>query len=415
MGARWLFLLAVLLPTMSRSQTYSLYIPQKGNAKPLPVVFLFDPHGDGSLPVNKYKSLAEAYGFILVGSNQSKNGNDWTTTENIWNRLFAEVHQRLKIDDHRLYACGFSGGAKVASYIAIQHPGIRGVIAGGAGLPDGVSAGDLPFSYTILAGEGDMNLTDLVALSVALDRTSTRHRFIGFDGKHEWAPLTVMGQAFAGWQLEAMHDGLIQRDPAFIGRIVSGDRNRIEMDLRAGEYIRAEQACRVAASYLNGLTPEADAFRQKAATLDSDPNYKKQQQARDALFAREANRKSEFMSAFQQGDNKYWQQTIRQMESAAAAPGPEKGMYQRLLAYLSLAFYSISNQMIGTERNEPARHFVELYKMADATNSEAWYFSAVLDLREGHAQTARADLQKAISLGLNDKARIEQIESRLPK
>ncbi|HEY4334365.1 MAG TPA: hypothetical protein VGM89_00665 [Puia sp.] len=408
----YVLLLSLYFSTIAQQTSpaggFAWYVPQKGNAKPMPVVFLFDPHGDGSLPVNKYKSLAEAYGFILVGSNQSKNGNDWTTTEKIWNSLFAEVHQRLKVDDHRLYVCGFSGGAKVASYVAIQHPGIRGVIAGGAGLPDGVSAGDLPFSYTVLAGEGDMNLTDLAALSAALDKTKTRHRFIGFDGKHEWAPLTVMGQAFAGWQLEAMHDGLIPRDLAFIGRIVAADKSRIDLALRAGEYIRAEQACRVAASYLSGLTPAADGFRQKATTLDSDPKYKMQQQARDAVFAREANRKSEFMNAFQQGDNHYWQQTIRQLESAAATPGPEKGMYQRLLAYLSLAFYSISNQMIGTDRNEPARHFVELYKMADPTNSEAWYFSAVMDVREGHAPAARTDLQKSISLGFRDRARLSQ-------
>jgi len=388
------------------TQSYALYIPQKGNGKPLPVVFFFDPHGDGSLPLNKYKTLAEAYGFILVGSNNSKNGNDWPTTENIWNRLFTDVRQRLKIDDHRQYVCGFSGGAKVASYVAIQHPGMRGVIAGGAGLPDGVPADNFPFSFTVLAGEGDMNLTDLAAISAALDRTQTRHRLIGFDGKHEWAPLTVMDRAFAGWQLEAMHDGLLPKDPLFIGRIIAADKSRVELAIGAGEYIRAEQACRVAASYLDGLTPEAEGFQRRAAALDSDPKYKKQQQAREAIFAREANRKSEFMLQFQQGDNQYWQQTVRQLETGAATAGPEKGMYQRLLAYLSLAFYSISNQMIGNGRNDAARHFVELYKMADPTNSEAWYFSAVLDMREGHGGSAEADLQKAISLGFKDRVRL---------
>src|SRR5262249_22153723 len=151
------------------------------------------------------------------------------------------------IDDGRLYVCGFSGGAKVASYVAIQHPGIRGVIAGGAGLPDGVSADNFPFSFTVLAGGGGNDLNQLGGLGAALDKTRTRHRFIGFDGKHEWAPLTVMDRAFAGWQLEAMHDGVLPKDPAFIRRIVAADKSRVEMAIRAGEYIRAEQACRVAA------------------------------------------------------------------------------------------------------------------------------------------------------------------------
>lgn len=275
-----------------------------------------------------------------------------------------------------------------------------------------------------------MNLTDLAAISAALDKTKTRHRFIGFDGKHEWAPLTVMDRAFAGWQLEAMHDGVLPKDPAFIRRIVAADKSRVDLAIGAGEYIRAGQDCRVAASYLNGLTPEAEGFQRKAAALDGDPKYRRQQQARDALFAREADRKSEFMNEFQQGDNRYWQQTITQLETGAAAAGPEKGMYQRLVAYLSLAFYSISNQMIGTGRNDAARHFVELYKMADPANSEAWYFSAVLDIREGHGAAAEADLRKAISLGFKDRARlsaqpefqkglgagtISQLESRMTK
>ena len=167
------------------SQTYALYIPIKRNKGPLPVVYLFDPHGDGTLPLKKYKPLADAYGFILVGSNNSKNGNDWQVTENIWQHLSDDTRSRLNIDDKRIYTCGFSGGAKVASYVALQHRGIKGVIAGGAGLPDGVPAGNLSFSFTILAGEGDMNLTDLVATNNELSSTRTRHRIIIFEGKHQ--------------------------------------------------------------------------------------------------------------------------------------------------------------------------------------------------------------------------------------
>jgi len=83
-------------------------------------------------------------------------------------------------------------------------------------------------------------------------------------------------------------------------------------------------------------------------------------------------------------------------------------MYQRLLAYLSLAFYSISNQLINGNQNEAARHFVELYKMADPTNSEAWYFSAILDAREGNVHSAMEDLLSAVSHGFNDRNRLRQ-------
>src|SRR3954470_23914221 len=83
------------------SQSYALYIPSKGNKEPLPIIYFFDPHADGSLPINKYKMLADEYNFILIGSNNSKNGNDWSTTENSWNTLFNDTQKRLKINSNR--------------------------------------------------------------------------------------------------------------------------------------------------------------------------------------------------------------------------------------------------------------------------------------------------------------------------
>jgi Flp pilus assembly protein TadD len=83
-------------------------------------------------------------------------------------------------------------------------------------------------------------------------------------------------------------------------------------------------------------------------------------------------------------------------------------MYQRLLAYLSLAFYSISNQQINGNQNDAARHFVELYKLADPSNSEAWYFSALLYARAGDGHHAGADLLKAAGYGFNEEARLRR-------
>jgi len=107
------------------AQSYALYIPVKGNKEALPIIYFFDPHVDGSLPLNKYKALADAYDFILIGSNNSKNGNDWSITENIWHTLFDDTQKRLKINSNRIYTCGFSGGAKVASYVALHNNNIK--------------------------------------------------------------------------------------------------------------------------------------------------------------------------------------------------------------------------------------------------------------------------------------------------
>src|SRR5689334_578065 len=209
------------------AQSYALYIPSKGNKELLPVIYFFDPHADGSLPLNKYKALADEYNFIFIGSNNSKNGNDWSTTENIWSTLFSDTQKRLKINSNRIYTCGFSGGAKVASYVALNHSGIKGVIVGGAGLPDETPANNFNFTFTEIVGEGDMNMTDLVQLNNELDRTQTKHRIIFFDGKHEWSPENIMSIAFEGLQFDAMREKLITQNNSFINNYIVKSKTRI--------------------------------------------------------------------------------------------------------------------------------------------------------------------------------------------
>jgi pimeloyl-ACP methyl ester carboxylesterase len=390
------------------NQSYALYIPLRGDKDPLPVLYFFDSHGVGALPLRKYRALAETYGFILVGSNNSRNGNDWPMTEAIWGRLFEDTRRRLHMVSDRIYTCGFSGGAKVASYLAIEHSEIKGVIANGAALPDGVSAGDFRFSFTAIAGEGDMNMTDLVAINEALEKTRTQHRILFFDGRHEWAPEATMRIAFEGLQFDAMRAGVLPKDGAVIDGYVGSSKGRLAADMRAGLLIRARQECVLSAELLDGLTGEAGWFCNRAGVIGKDPAYLRQQEGRANLLATEEKIKAGFMQQFQPGDVIYWTKTIADLRVRAAAKTAEGAMYQRLLAYLSLAFYSISNQLINGNQNDAALHFVELYKLADPTNSEAWYFSALLHARSGDGHAAGADLLKAVGYGFNDGPRLRK-------
>ena len=390
------------------SQSYALYIPKDSSSKPLPVVYFFDPHGDGSLPVKKYQSLADSFHFIFVGSNNSKNGNNWNDAESIWNTLNDDVQKRIAVDQNRIYACGFSGGAKVATFIALQFHNINGVIANGAGLPDIAEAGNLNFSFTAITGTGDMNMTDLISIDTILDKTLSRHRLIFYDGIHEWAPENAMELAFDGLKFDAMQKNLIPFDTVFTNSFISRSQKTIADYLKQKEFIKAAENCSLAVSMLDNVTDESSWFHQMQDSITDTNSYRKQEQLRETLLQKEENIKSDFQNNFQTGDDKYWDKTIAKVKSKETGNSPEAAMYQRLDAYLSLAFFSISNQLINQNQNKQAEHFVSLYKKVDPTNSEAWYFSAILNARKNDAEKAKEDLQKAVSLGFNDKKRLEQ-------
>jgi len=389
-------------------QSYALYIPASGNNESLPVVYFFDPHGDGSLPLDKYKVLGDKYDFILIGSNNSKNGNDWSTAESIWNTLFNDSQKRLKINANRIYLCGFSGGAKVATYIGLHQNQIKGVIANGAGLPDIINAGNFNFSFTAIAGEGDLNMTDLVAIDNGLDQTQTRHRIIFFDGIHEWAPENTMDIAFTGFQFDAMQEKIIPVDNVFVSSYITDSKKRIADFVKQNNFLKAEQESKLTANMLDGITSDVNWFKEKDASLKNNPAYQKQWQAKQNLLTTEQNLKNEYEKQFQQGDMNYWMKTINDIDARSKAATAEGAMYKRLKAYLSLAFYSISNQLIKGSQDADAQNFVNLYKIIDPANSEAWYFSAILNARGKNAKATQDDLIKAVGDGFNDKTRLMQ-------
>ena len=390
------------------SQSYALYIPATNNNHALPVIYFFDPHADGSLPLGKYKSLADKFGFILIGSNNSKNGNDYSMAENTWQHLFADTKTRINIDISRLYVCGFSGGAKVAGYIALNHPEIKSVIANSAALPDGTPAGSFNFSFTGLAGDGDMNMTNVVTFCNDLEKTNTRHRMILFNGKHEWAPETAMNLAFEGLILDAMRSKQIPADNHFTNNYITESKKRIDGLIAENNLIKANDECNLSMNMLDGLTQEINFFKQKHASISSNTVYQKQLKRAKDLFASEENTKAVYQQQFQSGDINYWKNTIADLNEKAKAKTDEGAMFNRLLAYLSLAFYSISNQLIRSNQNDGAEYFVALYKMADPANSEAWYLSAIINARKNDGKSTEDDLLKAMANGFTDKSRMLQ-------
>ncbi len=70
----------VLLPEVvsqqHSDQTYALYLPSAyAPNKKWPIVYAFDPAARGRMPVELMKDAAEKYGYIVVGSNNSRNGS----------------------------------------------------------------------------------------------------------------------------------------------------------------------------------------------------------------------------------------------------------------------------------------------------------------------------------------------------
>ncbi|HEY6331402.1 MAG TPA: hypothetical protein VI756_18900 [Blastocatellia bacterium] len=254
--------------------SYALYLPSTYRKdKKWPIVYCFDPSARGAAPLERFRVGAEQYGFILAGSNDSKNGPGPIGT--IIRALLQDTQARFSIDPRQVYLTGLSGGARVASAVALAMPSaIAGVIACSAGfLPSAEPPRPLPFPFFATAGTEDFNYPEMYNLAETLTASGSANHLAVFDGPHSWPPPEVCTEALEWMQLQAMRSGRREKDPALIHSI---ERKWVEranaLDAGARKY-EAFRAYTELATALAGLD-DVTAFKSEAAELGPSKEVK---------------------------------------------------------------------------------------------------------------------------------------------
>jgi len=251
-------------------QSYALYLPAHyTRAKTWPIIYAFDPAARGNLPVELMRDAAERYGYILAGSNNSRNGPSQPEAEAA-QAMLMDTQARFAIDNNRVYFAGFSGGARLAASLAQRCSCAAGVFLNGAGF----SASSPPVTenkFAVFAAVGtlDFNYPEVVMLDAKLASLQYPHHLRRFDGPHQWAPANAADEALAWFQLIAMKEGREPRDESFIAAQAAQELRRAR-DLEASsEAYAAWQEYRQAATTFDNLG-EAQPFRERAVAMENE-------------------------------------------------------------------------------------------------------------------------------------------------
>ena len=254
-------------------QSYALYLPSRYSAgERWPIVYAFDPMARGAAPVERMKAAAEQYGYIVAGSNNSKNGPVQPNGEAA-QAMWKDTHAKLSIDDRRIYFAGFSGGARVAASLAQNCKCAAGVFLSGAGFGlNQPPTRDVVFPVFLTAGLTDFNYGELVELDAKLRELGFAHFLQRFDGPHDWAPAEVWPEAFAWADLGAMKSGTLPKDQAFVAAELKNFADRAKGTADKGEIYFAAQVYDESAASFEGLAA-TDALMERRAALERDAKY----------------------------------------------------------------------------------------------------------------------------------------------
>ena len=158
------------------TQTYALYLPAAYSPeRQWGVIFAFHPAARGPLMVAKFRAAAEQYGYIVAASNNSRNGPHAVSAAAA-KAMTTDVGHRFSVDPRRVYLAGMSGGARVATGIALANTLIAGVIASSAGFPDAQPRTTVPFAVFATAGTEDFNYLEMRQLDRRRWETSSRSK-----------------------------------------------------------------------------------------------------------------------------------------------------------------------------------------------------------------------------------------------
>jgi hypothetical protein len=249
------------------SQSYSLYLPSNYSPdRAWSLLVGFHPAARGRAIVETYQAAAEKYGYIVAGSNNSRNG-PWQVSATSIQAMSGDLGQRFNIDPKRFYLTGLSGGARVAMGVAAGTKAIAGVIASSAGYPDSQPRKSLPFAVFGTAGTEDFNYIEMRLLDRAL---TTPHRVVVFEGGHTLPPAPVAMDAIEWLELQAMKSGAKPRDEPLIDQLLARRQQAIAASTGPAATVRLLQEL---ASDFGGLRDVAG-FVARAAELSKQKDVK---------------------------------------------------------------------------------------------------------------------------------------------
>jgi pimeloyl-ACP methyl ester carboxylesterase len=384
----------------AEGSSYAYYLPKNYNpAKRLPFVIFFDSHGRGKDPVHQYESLADQYGMLLVGSNNSKNGQQPLEGVAIYDEILKDLAQKFSIDRTRITVSGFSGGGRVAGSLGQLRPEISSVISCSAGFQTRFND---KFNYYAIVGKKDFNYQELRQLEDKLDAGYEPHYIHYWDGGHEWPSVAVMRDAFEFVTLREMKVG----KPG-VDSLVAEVRGRFVEQLKGS--MSAMARWRAHKLFIIGIDSLADIMQEKQALekIHSSPAWVSERAAETKLTAEEMALRNEYVSRIATGTVDDWRGFVAKLSPSGKPEGSEAYfMHHRVLNFLSLNTYFQVDGALKAGANADAEHFLQIYALVDPTNAEGPYLMAQVHQRLNRRAEALKSLQAAQALGFKDADRM---------
>lgn len=401
--------------------SYALYLPAAYTpSRPWPIVYSFDPIARGAVALESQIAAAERYGYLLVASNDSRNG-PWQPQLDAAEAVVEDSQRRFSVDLRRVYFAGFSGGARVAAALALSCRCAAGVLLSGAGFPsDAPPTAELSVSVFSAVGLYDFNYPELIHLQDALESSKTPHWLRVFDGGHEWAPPPVMDEAFAWFQVRAILANLAPRDDAFLSAQFTAASARADALQSSGNPLAAfRDLAQICATYRS--LPLSSPACELAQSLANDKSVRNALKQERSDFDEQQRLTADLMrSAALPPDAQASSETPLPADrripamlatSRSAKPSSELRIVRRVLSGVYVSSIELGAAKLDAKNFDAARSAFLLAAAVNPTSEWPWFQLARVNALAGSRKSSLHALRQAIGLSANPAALREHVLS----
>jgi dienelactone hydrolase len=401
------------------TQRFTLYLPTAFDpARRWPLLLIFDPRARGQLAAELFVPAAERWGWIIASSENTRSDGDFEINRRAVNAMFPDLVARLPVDERRIYATGFSGGA-IVSWILGQTTGqLAGVIAVGGRPVEGHDRLAPRFAVWIEAGRADFNYLPSLQLEALAAKGDRPHRFEVFEGRHEWLPPQDAVRAVTWLELDAARRGTAAMPAATtIAELAAAELAHAEVAAAAGDPLLARRRFAAIARDFAGIAGAEGSVATAAARADAIARTKEHAAAeKDAAWgarfeAAAWERTGEAIGALRLEEPAPLVARLRQLLGLndllerAAGTGPRADAARRALASarVQLGFYQ-AEELIASGEWERAAVSLTIAVEIEPGNPFTWYNLACAEARRGRSAAALAALDRALEAGLPSPA-----------
>ena len=403
-------------------ESYALFLPSSFNMeRKWPVLYICDMEGRGKQVVSMFRKSAEARGYILVASNSLH--DSISVSQNILtvDRLLKNVATLIPVETARVYAAGFSSGARFASLLPSFMKQFKGVISLGAPIPNyELLTKRKSFHFIGVVGDQDYNYPDMRRARTSLRQLKFPNVLWIFDGGSEWPEDSYIDRSLNAITLRSMAIGATPKNEDFIENTYRTEVAEIKSSIQNNRYLEAYRQLDEVIS-LYQVHRSVDSLLEERKSLRKNKLYRTQRKDENTAIFKESLMRDEYqynlledISTLNYNNLGWWNYQVGELnEYAEKSAREERNMGLRLLSYLNaLVEDNIDIELGENPVNDEAVSYLWMLKTITEPDNFDYYLKIISDSSKYEDfGTALFYLEELLKRGYKDKASLYKLEN----